>query len=259
MIKNSSIWRTFYSGWLLISDYDLPVSWRPVSGEHGPQAFNALYTMPIWGAAGGLAAVVLGGLLSCLLPINGAAIIIALLLTAAGELRTSSRALALTVTTFEQLFARKTIAEARQLRSCTLSGTSGIVPLLLAIGLLGGKFFAILLAARTGHFGIAGAAWAISLGAEGVLAAEQHAVNVPSVCRSAKAEYIISIAGFFLLFNLIALPLATLIATGLAAVTAISILNLCLKRTGEISANDITLAGYLLEFIVWLIFALMIG
>ena len=259
MIKNSSIWRTFYSGWLLISDYDLPAAWRPVNGEQGPQAFNALYTMPVWAAAGGLTAVVIGGLLSCLLPINGAAIVFALLLTAAGELRTSSRALALTVTTFEQLIARKSIAEARQLRSYTLTGASGLVPLLLAIGLLGGKFFAVLLAARTGHFGIAGAAWTAALAAEGVLAAEQYAVNVPAVCRSARAEYIVFIAGFFLLFNLIALPLATLIAAGLAAVAAICILNLCLKRTGEISANDITLAGYLLELIIWMTFALMIG
>ena len=121
------------------------------------------------------------------------------------------------------------------------------------------RIFAILLAARTGHFGIAGAAWAAALGAEGVLAAEPHAVNVPSVCRNAKAEYIVFIAGFFLLFNLVALPLATLIATGLAAVTAIVILNLCLKRFGEISANDITVTGYLLELIVWVVFALMIG
>ena len=259
MIKNSSIWRTFYSGWLLISDYDLPASWRPLNGEQGEQSFNALYTMPVWGAAGGLAAVVLGGFLSRLLPVNGAAILFALLLTAAGELRTASRALALTVTTIDQLINRKTLSEARQLRDTTLTGTSGVIPLLLAVGLLGGKFFAILLAARTGHFGIAGAAWAAALGAEGVLAAEPHAVNVPSVCRNAKAEYIVFIAGFFLLFNLVALPLATLIATGLAAVTAIVILNLCLKRFGEISANDITVTGYLLELIVWVIFALMIG
>ena len=259
MIKNSSIWRSFYSAWLLISDYDLPVAWRPVNGEQGEQSFNALYAMPVWGAFGGMAAIVLGGLLLWLLPVNGAAIIFAMVLTAAGELRTSSRALALSVSTFEQLIARKSFAEARQNRNYSLNGASGVVPVLLAVGLLGGKFLAILLAARTGHFGIAGAAWVAALGAEGVLAAEPHAVNVPAVCRSARAEYIVGIAGFLLLFNLIALPLATLIAAAAAAVVAISVLNMCLKRTGHIAADDITVTGYLLEFVVWALYAVMIG
>ena len=259
MIKNSSIWRSFYSAWLLICDYDLPVAWRPVNGEQGEQSFNALYAMPVWGALGGMAAIVLGGLFLWLLPVNGAAIIFALVLTAAGELRTSSRALALSVSTFEQLIARKSLVEARQNRISTLNGTSGLVPVLLAVGLLGGKFFAILLAARTGHFGIAGAAWVAALGAEGVLAADPHATNVPAVCRLARAEYIVGIAGFLLLFNLIALPLATLIAVALAAVITISVLNWCLKRTGYIAADDITVTGYLLELAVWAVFALMIG
>jgi hypothetical protein len=131
--------------------------------------------------------------------------------------------------------------------------------LLLAIILPVGKFFAVYLVARTGNFGMAAAAWVAAAGAEAVLAAEPSAVNVPGFCRNARAEYVAAMAGFFLLFNLVALPLATLIATGLAAVTAIVILNLCLKRFGEISANDITVTGYLLELIVWVIFALMIG
>lgn len=259
MIKNSPFWRTLYSAWQLVCDYPWPISWRPVDGEHGSQAFNALYALPIIGAAGGLLAIVLGAFLSWVLPLNGAAIIFALILTALGEMRTSARALALNVTTFEQLFAGKSIAEARQLRSFTLSSASGVVPLLLAVGLLGGKFFAILLAARTGHFGIAGAAWVAALSAEGVMASEQHAMNVPQICREAKGEYIIAVGGFFLLFNLIALPLATLVAVLLAAVITISVLNLCLKRTGKITSNDITLTGYLLELAVWGVFAILIG
>ena len=71
--------------------------------------------------------------------------------------------------------------------------------------------------------------------------------------------HLTGIAGFLLLFNLIALPLATLIAAGLAAVFTISVLNLCLKRTGYIAADDITVTGYLLELAVWAVFALMIG
>ena len=66
-------------------------------------------------------------------------------------------------------------------------------------------------------------------------------------------------AGFFLIFSLIAMPLATLPAVGVAAVMVITFMNLLLKNTGKIESNDMTMTGYLLETAVLLIFAIILG
>ena len=261
MIKNSSVWRTFYSGWELACDLPLPACCRPAEAASNRQsnAFNALYTLPLWGAAAGVLALIAGKLLSALLPVNGSALLFAAILMIAGELRSSSRALALSVTFLENICCKKSFIEAQTLRSDSLRNVSGLVPLLWAIFLLAGKFAAIFLTARTGHYGVASAAWVIALSAEAVLAAEPHAVNMPDVCYNARAEYVVAIGGFLLLFNLIALPLATLIAAGAGALITIIMLNLCLRKSNRITSNDMTMTGGLLEFIVWAIAAIMIG
>ena len=115
------------------------------------------------------------------------------------------------------------------------------------------------LAAKSGCFGVIGTAWLIAFGTEGFLAAEPSAVNMPTFCSTAQSEYIVAMAGFFLLFSLIAMPLATLLAVGTAAVLVITFMNLLLKNSGKIESNDMTMAGYLLETLVLLIFAIMLG
>ena len=66
-------------------------------------------------------------------------------------------------------------------------------------------------------------------------------------------------AGFFLLFNLIYLPLATLIAFGISALLVIVSMNLFLRSDGRIDSNDMTMTGYLLELIVLFVYAILIG
>jgi len=260
MIKNSSLWRTFYAAWDLACDLPLPAACRSVTDSWQNQyAFNALYAMPLWGALAGLAAVILGKLLNVLLPVNGSALVFAAAVMICSELRTSSRALALNVTFFENIIGKKSFAEAQMARLDSLRSVAGLVPLLLAIFFLAGKFAAVFLIARTGHYGVAAAALVITLSGEAVLAAEPGAVNVPDICRAARTEYIVAIGGFLLLFNLIFLPLSTLVVTGISAAVCITMLNCCLRKSARITSNDITMTGGMLEFIVWVVTAVMIG
>ncbi len=261
MLEKSSFCRSAYCAWELLCDHPLPgASPMPDSNNKADDyAINPLYLMPLWAAATGIAAMVAGWFLSQLLPVNGTAIVFAILLTAASELRTSARGLSLSVTFFENIFYGKKFAEAQMLRQSDLKNVGGLVPLLLAIGLLAGKFAAVYLAARNGHFGVATAAWVVAATAEGVMASEPAAVNVPAYCRQVRGEYLVAVGGFFLLFNLFCLPLPTLIATGATAAAAVILLNLALRRSGRVDPNDMTMTGYLLEFLVWTVFAIMIG
>ena len=261
MWKNSSVWQAFYTAWGLFSDCSLPGSWQPRGGsQSNSYAFNPLYAVPVCAAVCGIIAAVLGRFLSSFLPANGTALIFAAAIVISGEMRTSSRGLALNVTFFEQILNRRSFAEARALRQDDLK-QSGVVlsSLLLAIILPVGKFFAVYLVARTGNFGMAAAAWVAAAGAEAVLAAEPSALNVPGFCRNSRAEYVAALAGFFLLFNLVHLPVAVLVSTAAAAVTVMVMLNLALRRTGAVDSNDMTMTGYLIELEVWLATAILIG
>ena len=88
---------------------------------------------------------------------------------------------------------------------------------------------------------------------------EPSALNVPGFCRNSRAEYVAALAGFFLLFNLVHLPVAVLVSTAAAAVTVMVMLNLALRRTGAVDSNDMTMTGYLIELEVWLATAILIG
>ena len=262
MIRKSPFWRSLYSAWELACDQALPRFCRPAAPEDNNRpenVFNPLYALPLWGAAAGLTALIVGQILNSLLPVNGTALLFALLITIAGELRTSGRGLALNVTFWESLLQRRNFLQAQTARLDSLSRCNGLIPLLLAIALLGGKFMLILMAARTGHFGIAAAAWVTALTAESMMAAEPSAVKMPHFCRAARAEYIVALGGFFLLFNLISLPLATLIAAGAAAALTFILMNTFLRKTGKIDSNDMTMTGYLLETAVWFCMSVMIG
>ncbi|MBR2357091.1 MAG: hypothetical protein IKA65_03580 [Lentisphaeria bacterium] len=259
MIKNSPFWRTLYTAWDLACDRALPRCCRPDADSGKTElAFNALYGTIIWGALGGLLMLIAGRIFSAVLPVNGAALLFALVVLIVSESRTGWRGLALSATFFENIFGGKTFCNAIALRQDDLRNLAGVVPLLLVIFALLGKFFALFLAARAGFYGVVSAAWVIALAAEAVLAAEPAALGVPGYCRNARSEYIVALAGFFLLFNLISLPLATLIALGGSAFLTIVLMNLFLKRCGKIDSNDMTMTGYLLELAVLAIFALLI-
>lgn len=261
MLKNSSVWRSVYCAWDLCCDIALPAVLRPNHEQNNQNTFfcNVLYVMPILGALLGLFWLIIGRIAAGLLPVNGAALIFALLLTGFGELRTSGRALALVVSFLENIFKHKNFITAVSLRKNTLHNNASLLELLLAVGLLGGKFFAVFLTARTGHFGIAGAAFTIALGCEAIMAAEPAAIGMMDSCRHARTEYIVGIIGFLLLFNLISLPLATLITTAAAVVIAVVIINMLLRKIGKITSDDMSMTGYILEFAVWLIMAILIG
>lgn len=262
MIKKSPFWRSLYSAWELSCDWELPHFCRvAISADEQRQKFmfNPLHVMPLWAAVGGLLFLIFGKLLSSMLPVNGAALLFALLLVIAGELRTSSRGLALNVTFWENLCGNRNFAQAYQNRKDSLRGVSGVIAVLLSIALLGGKFLMIFLVARTGHFGVASAGWVAALTAEAVMAADPNAVKVPGFCREGRAEYIVALGGFLLLFNLISLPLATLVSAGCAAAVVIILINTFIRKCSVISSNDMTMTGYLAELTVWLCMAVMIG
>ena len=264
MFKNSTIWRSVHAAWDLGCDCALLKSLQPdrKNPQKDKQAFdelNPLYLMPLWGAVGGIVALIAGKILSYLLPLNGSSILFALLFTFVGELRTSGRALALNVTFFENICGRKNFVTARELRNASLKNITGLIAMLLAIGILFGKFFAILLVARTGHYGVLSAALVVALGAEALMASEASATGVPRYCSKAKGEYIVALTGFLLLFNLISMPLATLIITAAATIVTAFMTVLCNKRCGEINSDDMTMTGYLLEFTVWATAAILIG
>ena len=262
MIRKSPFWWSLYSAWELTCDQALPLCCRPAGSEKNfrpENIFNPLYALPLWGAAAGLIALIAGKILGTLLPVNGTALLFALIITAAGELRTSGRGLALNVTFWESILTRHNFLQAQAGRQDSLSRSNGLIPLLLAIAMLGGKFMLILMASRSGHFGTASAAWVTALTAEAVMAAEPSAVKMPHFCRTARTEYIAALGGFFLLFNLISLPLATLITAGAAAALTIVLMNVFLRKTGKIDSNDMTMIGYLLETAVWFFMSIMIG
>ena len=262
MVRNSALYRSLCTAWDLVCDRSLPKSFRAVYSENVDndlEDFNPLYFIPLWGAAAGLLALAAGRIISAVLPVNGSAVLFALLSVIFSEIRTSGRGLALNVTLFSALFENKTFYESRQLRCASLKNISGLIPLLLAIILLGGKFFAVVLIARTGHFGIAAAAWIIALSAEGILAADEYSVGVPAYCQQAKGSYIAATGGFLMLFNFVFLPLPTLIAVSAAAAITIVMLVLLRKRIEEISSDDMTSVGYLQEFAVLAIYAILIG
>ena len=261
MWKNSSVWQVFYTAWGLFCDRPLPNSWQPKTVRQNDSFnFNALYAVPVWAAVCGAIAVLLGRFLSVLLPANGTALVFAAVIVIAGEMRTSSRGLALSVTFFEHILDRRSFAEASALRQDDLK-QSGVVlsSLLLAILMPVGKFFAIYLAARSGSFGTASAAWVAAAGSEAFLAARPQSVNVPAFCHVARSEYIAVLTVFFLLFNLVHLPSAVLVAVAAAAVTVMIMLNLALNRAGSVDSNDMTMTGYLIELEVWLATAILIG
>ncbi|MBE6380680.1 MAG: hypothetical protein E7047_07100 [Lentisphaerae bacterium] len=262
MFKNSPLYRSVYAAWELCFDWHLPMAMRPDPDKKSARVeeiVNPLYFMPIFGALAGLLALIAGNILFYLLPQNGASVCFAILLTVLGELRTSGRGLALCVTFFDVLTAQKSFSVARELRSTSLRNSTGLIALLLAIGMLFGKFMALFLVARTTHCGVASAALVAALSVEAVLAAEPSASGVPRFCRRARAEFIVAIGGFLLLFNLIFLALPTLICAGFASVLAIVFMNLFINLTGGIDSDDMTMTGYITEFAVWLLMAIMIA
>ena len=106
MFKNSTIWRSIHAAWELTCDLPMIAPLRPDAvdkklDKHSFDEFNPLYFMPVLGAAAGILALIAGRVFSYLLPVNGSSILFALVVTFAGELRTSGRALALNVTFFE--------------------------------------------------------------------------------------------------------------------------------------------------------------
>lgn len=261
-VKNTSLWRTLALAWDLMCDRPLPVQLQAANTDgkkNSSYLFNPLYVLPLWGAIWGVAALIAGKIFAAVLPVNGSALIFALMIMAAGEMRTTSRALALAVTFADLLFSSKSFTAAQTGRVDSLKTVNGLVPLLLAAGLLGGKFFCIYLAARTGHYGITSAAMVIALGGEAVLASDPAVSGLPRSCSNAKTEYIVALTGFLLLFNLITLPLATLVSAAVSAAIVILMLNLVLRRCGRIVSNDMTMLGYFLELAVWFIMAVLIG
>ena len=258
MIKNSPFWRSMYTAWELACDQALPRFCRPeAASEKQEFVFNPLYGTVIWAAAGGLIMLVLNRILNSLLPVNGAALLFALIAVLVSEIRTGWRGLALSVTFFENISGGKTFCNAIALRQDTLKNLTGVVPLLLTIFALLGKFSAVFLTARAGFAGVISAAWIAALAAEAILAAEPAALGIPGFCHHARSEYVVALAGFFLLFNLVSLPLATLVALGVSAFLTILLLNLFLRRCGKIDSNDMTMSGYLLELAVLAVFALL--
>ena len=261
MKNNSSFKRTLCAGWDLLCDQPLPKICYPAenSGKPGQYLFNPLYTLPIFAAAAAVLAGLLGRFLLWLLPVNGAALIFAAVMFVACEMRTTFRGMALSVSFLENILYGKSFVESSMLRKDDLRSINGLPALLLAAAFAGCKFFALYLAAKSGNYGIAGAAWLIALAAEGFLASEPAAENMPFFCSQAKGEYIVAIAGFLLLFNLIHQPLATLISAGVSAILVIAMMTLLLQKTNRITSNDMTMTGYWLETAVYLIFAVMIG
>ena len=257
MKNRLSFRRTLCDSWDLVCDYPLLKAVCP-EGKSGYWC-NPLYLLPLWAAVGAVAAGVLGRFLTWLLPANGSALVFALVLLIVGEMRTTFRGMALSISFLENFIYGRKFAECRILRQSDLRNISGVVPLLLAAAFAGCRFFALYWAARSGCYGVVGAAWLIAVGAEGFLAGEPAAVNMPDFCRQVKNEYIVMTAGFFLLFNLIYLPLATLIAFGISALLVIVSMNLFLRSDGRIDSNDMTMTGYLLELIVLFVYAILIG
>ena len=259
MPNKSSFKQTFFTAWELACDHKLPGMTTVDNRKNGQEQyiFNPLYALLLWGAAFGIIALIAGAILNVVLPVTGAAILFALIATLLSEMRTSGRGLALCISSFEELFAGRSFVEMRTLRTSFLRGLNGLIPLLMAVALLGGKFFAIMLVARTGHWGVTSMAMVAALGVEAWLSSEPSAIGVPRYCSEARQEYIIALAGFLFLFNLIALPLATLLAVAVSAVVAIATMNLCLRRCGEINSDDMTAAGYLAELAVWVVVMLM--
>ena len=261
MKNSSSFKRTFCDGWDLLCDQSLPKICYPAekSGKRSDYIFNPLYTLPLWAALAAVIAGLAGRFLAAFLPAKGAALIFAIIMFAACEMRTTFRGMALSVSFLEKLLYGKGFTASALHRQDDLRNINGLPALLLAAAFAGCKFFALYWSAKSGNYGVAGAAWLIALAAEGFLAGEPAAENMPSYCVQAKSEYIVGIAGFFLLFNLINQPLATLIAAGVSAALVILMMNLLLKNTGRITSNDMTMTGYWLETAVFLIFAVMIG
>lgn len=261
MKTKSLLKRTLCDGWDLICDRSLPAFCRAAesSGRRTEYLFNPLYAPLLWVAAAAVAANLAGRFLAWLLPINGAALIFAFIMLIICEIRTSFRGMALSISFLENLLYGKSFAECALLRKDDLRNISGVPALLLAAAGSGCKFFALFVAAKNGHYGVVGTAWIIVIAAESFLASEPAAENMPSFCSQAKGEYIIAIAGFLLLFNLIFMPLATLIAAGAAAMLVIGLMNIFIRTSGKITSNDMTMTGYWLETAVYLIFAVMIG
>ena len=262
MFKNSSLYRSIYAAWELSCDRALPSALRPDAQKKSARVaedVNPLYFMPLYGALAGIAALIAGRILAYLLPVNGSSVCFALLVMIFGELRTSGRGLALNVTLLDMLTVCKSLPEARENRSSSLRNASGLIALLLAIGLLFGKFAAVFMVARTGHYGVTALALTIALCVEAFLAAEPSASGVPKFCRRARGEFIVAIGGFLLLFNLIFLPLPTLICAGLSALLTIIFMNLFINRCGGLHSDDMTMVGNILEFAVWVTAAILIG
>ncbi|MBE6370103.1 MAG: hypothetical protein E7056_08100 [Lentisphaerae bacterium] len=260
MLKNSPIWSTMLDAWDLFCDHPLPRALPThTDSSDGGKLFNALHFLPLWGAAAGLAAVILWKILYAVLPLNGAALLLALAIVAAGEFRCSGRALALSVTFLENISGGKKFAEAQTMRSASLKDSSGVIPLLLAGGMLGGKFFAVWLTVRAGHSGVLGCALVAALALEALLASEPAAEGLPRSCEGARSEYILMLSGFLLLFNLLALPLPTLLGCGASVVIGIWLFNSFLRSSGRITSDDITMSGYFTELAVWFVTAVMIG
>ena len=261
MKNHSSFRRTLCDSWDLFCD--LPLFRSAPAEEDSRYAdeylCNPVYLLPLWAAAGAVIAGLFGRFAAWLLPANGAALVFAAVLFAVCEMRTGFRGMALSISFLEKLLYGKKIAECRIQRQSDLREISGLVPLLLAVAFVGLRFFALYQAAKSGNYGIIGAAWLTAAGAEGFLACEPAAVNVPAFCRQAQGSNVVLTAGFLLLFNLIHLPLATLIAVGISAMLVTVLMNLFLRSDGRISSNDMTMTGYLLELIVLFCCLIMIG
>ena len=262
-MKNKSMLKsTLCDGWDLICDHRLPEFFYPPAssaGNRNAYLFNPLYAIVLWAAAAAVFSAIFGRFLTWLLPVNGAALVFALVTMIVCEMRTSFRGMALSISFLENLLYGKSFAESSMLRKDDLRNISGVAALLLAAASAGCRFFALFMAAKSGNYGSVGAAWMIAVAAEGFLACEPAAENMPAFCYHAKGEYIVAAAGFCLLFSLVFMPLATLVAAGVSAVLIMVVMNTLIRNTGRITSNDMTMTGYWLELVVLLIFAVMMG
>ncbi len=251
-MKNSPFWRAMFNAWELAFDIPLPNSWRPEPANHSVSAAETgdgmiLYALPVWGALGGVAALVLAQMLHAWVPATGAAIVFGLFWVWLGERRTGSRGLALAASVGEGLLAGENWRAATAGRKNAIRQLAGPYANLLVVGMLALKFFAYFQCFRTGHPGFAGAVLVLALGAEASLAALPEAVHMLPGPRTTSISILLALSGFFLLFNLISLPLPTLIALGGAAALTGLLAGERIRGQGQIDPDDMTLAGYGVE------------
>lgn len=262
-MKNSIFWRAMVDAWSLAFDAALPRSLRPDKPEEHapivpvPPEFG-VYCLPLWGALWAVAAWVLSRILTALVPAVGGAVLFALLLTVASEWRTSSRGMALTVSTGEALLSGAKWPLAVAGRQSAVRQLTGPYANILAMVMLAAKFFALFQCYAAGYPAFAGTALVVALTIEGIMAVQPpYEGGAPLVSGGATPHAVLWIGGFLLLFSFIYLPLLTLLGSGTAGLAAWMFTAERQRNAGRLFSDDMTLAGYASEMIA-LLFALLL-